>query len=233
VLPQVPCWQTLWRCLQVDLLTTAFSEAIEAEIYYRFLRRQIVEYLRGTYKLESCVLLVALLHPPKHGTQGARAGTTPHSCAANLLSSAVAHANFVHMLIVFCTVITMCILDGFVDDDGGAAKPAVVGSGMVSFSPEARNKTLTLNPPDGVPLLSNMAVAKEHQRQGIASLILRACEGVAAVRQPHSKVYLQARKKDAPALGLYKRHGYVIEKSDWPLVRLAGVEPMYLMTNHL
>jgi hypothetical protein len=36
--------------VQADLLTLAFSEAIEAEVFYRFLRRQIVEYLRGAAK---------------------------------------------------------------------------------------------------------------------------------------------------------------------------------------
>jgi hypothetical protein len=73
-----------------DLLSVAFSEAINAEVFVRFLRRQIVDYLIGTYKLESCVLLVALLHRRPdhtlaHGGAGAQArwrhaSLTPRIC---------------------------------------------------------------------------------------------------------------------------------------------------------
>ena len=54
-----------------DLLAIAFSEAINAEVYRRFLRRQIVDYLMGVYKLESCALLVAQLHSHALGNGGA------------------------------------------------------------------------------------------------------------------------------------------------------------------
>jgi ribosomal protein S18 acetylase RimI-like enzyme len=91
------------------------------------------------------------------------------------------------------------------DEDADPIAPAdeIVGTGMVSFSPESRNKTFTFNPPPDQPYLTNMAVASAHQRKGIATLLLCTCEAATRHRQPHSTIHLQARKKDNPAVQLY------------------------------
>lgn len=171
-----------------DLLSVAFSEAVNAEVYQRFLRRQIVDYLMGTYKLESCVLVVALLHHAQSDT-----GAIPH-----LISSRLAHV-YQGLQRDACHDRVRADLEAGALD--GSAE--IVGTGMVSFSPESRNKTFTLNPPPDQPYLTNMAVASAHQRKGIATLILQACEAATRLQQPRSTIHLQARQKDEPAVQLY------------------------------
>jgi hypothetical protein len=77
---------------------------------------------------------------------------------------------------------------------------------MVTFPPlsQNRDRSITLNPPDSDFFLSNMAVDSQFHRQGIASMLLRLCEDLARARGPNQKMYLVARKKDTPAVQLYK-----------------------------
>ena len=88
--------------------------------------------------------------------------------------------------------------------DDEECRPEIVGTGMVSFSLASRNKTFTLNPPADQPYLTNMAVTTAHQRKGIATLVLQACEAATRHKQPHSTIHLQARQKDEPAVQFYK-----------------------------
>lgn len=85
-----------------------------------------------------------------------------------------------------------------------AFTPELVGFGMVSFSQASRNITLTMNAPADQPFLTNMAVGEAFQRQGIATLLLQACEAETRQRCPKSKLFLQARQRDAPAIALYE-----------------------------
>jgi GNAT superfamily N-acetyltransferase len=80
----------------------------------------------------------------------------------------------------------------------------VVGVSMVSFDAHTREKSLTCNPPDDQPFLSNMGVAPAFRGKGIASELLLSCEDIARDRVAPCKMYLLARQRDSPAISLYR-----------------------------
>jgi ribosomal protein S18 acetylase RimI-like enzyme len=95
-----------------------------------------------------------------------------------------------------------CALNG--KDLIGADEAKIVGTGMVSFTPDSRGPFWTLNPPVDGLFLSNMAVDRDQGRQGIGKLMVQVCEELSRKRHPGCRMYLHARLQDDPALALYR-----------------------------
>lgn len=66
------------------------------------------------------------------------------------------------------------------------------------------------------------------RRQGIARLLLAACEELCAARG-FRHIYLHARLGDEPALALYSSSGYTEVAADSWLVKLRSITPRSLM----
>lgn len=78
-----------------------------------------------------------------------------------------------------------------------------------------------------------MAVDPKLRRRGLARLMLRAAEALAAAAG-HPALYLHARLGDDPALRLYLSSGYQEAERDQALLaRLRGITPRALLVKQL
>lgn len=207
--------------MQAALLAIAFSQSIDAEIFRRYLLRQITDYLRSTCKMpESCAIVVALASESDSSDgwdssdDGAWSGVDD-SGVGELWTHERTHDG--------AAPSGREPAEGLSSSEARAARQAaaaprrvatgtfeherhmpVVGTSMVSFDVRSRNKSLTVNPPDDQPFLTNMAVCQDYQRRGIATQLLLACEEHARRKwQRPCIMYLSARVKDEPAVRLY------------------------------
>lgn len=100
----------------------------------------------------------------------------------------------------------------------------------LALQPVAVQKFNTLQPPLGAAYLSNLAVDKKLQRQGIGRAMVAVCEDVAAAAGAPA-VCLHVNADDPPVQRLYQAAGYTELGRDNPLVcRLQGVtRPRILM----
>lgn len=105
-------------------------------------------------------------------------------------------------MFVNCTHLSSCHMTDFFLT--GTEDKRIVGTGMVSFNVKSRSQFMTCRPPPSALFLTNMAVSREYQRQGIASQILKTCEDYCRTHRPERIMCLQVRWKDAPARKLYQ-----------------------------
>ena len=89
------------------------------------------------------------------------------------------------------------------DNSSTADTPHVVGTVMLSFNERSREAFMMLTPPSQSILLTNMAVDKRFQRNGIATQLLEACVEYCARHRSERQICLHVRWKDDPANQLY------------------------------
>ena len=208
--------------MQAALLAIAFSQSIDADIFRRYLLRQITDYLRSTCKMrDSCAVVVALASDAEGSDSCDHDGEDPAWSSADDPASGDVRAAEQHH--GGAAPSGRHTAEGLSSSEARAARQAaaprrqtasgtfeherhmpIVGTSMVSFDTRSRNKSLTLNPPDDQPFLTNMAVCQDYQRRGVATQLLHACEAHALRkwRRPCT-MYLSARIKDEPAVRLY------------------------------
>lgn len=135
-----------------------------------------------------------------------------------------------HVLLLPKTV----ILVGILKTIGPEAEEhqTLVGTVEVSFHQSTRSKYLTLNPPQDMPYLCNMAVEPQYRRRGYGAMLLDAAEN-AVLGTGYKSVYLHVRHADPPALELYRKYGYREEGEDWLIVQILGLDRRYLMKKFL
>ena len=192
------------------MLAAAFSEAINAQDYQRFLLRQVTDWLtQALAEPEACVVLLAiLLDAPRSQADGSTGALPAPPLLACLIAerecsvdraSATDAAGPLPLKVSECAGVER--LSGA--DTAEPPELNVVGSSSISFSPQWRFNGASHPVPDSEFFLSNMAVVPALQRQGIASFLLRASEERARARDASRRVFLTARKKDEPAIQLY------------------------------
>jgi hypothetical protein len=84
--------------------------------------------------------------------------------------------------------------------------PAILGTVEMSLRPQFFMPWYAWF--QGVPYISNMAVAASHRRQGVASQLLAACEPIAQDWNC-SSLYLHVLENNLAACRLYEKMGYV------------------------
>jgi ribosomal protein S18 acetylase RimI-like enzyme len=222
-----------WVPAAADLLTDTFAESMGyVAVYTNFLRRQIRKYLMAHMNLPpKTVVLIAILVPPAdaeaapdvagHAERAEPSGAAPEDAApSGWLPEGMAAA-------------------GRAGGEAPAspapprgAAAVVVGAVEVSFTAATRARFLTLNSPPDRPYLCNMAIADRHRGRGYGAALLAAAEEL-VVEAGESAVFLHVRLQDPPARALYTKAGYVPQAEDWPLVRLVGQDPRFLLKKEL
>jgi GNAT superfamily N-acetyltransferase len=135
-----------------------------------------------------------------------------------------------HVRLLPKTVILVGIIPRSAIDDG--QEDILAGTVEISFTSSTRTKHLTLNPPQDMPYLCNMAVQPEQRGKGYGRLLLDAAEQL-ILSTGYTCVYLHVRHVDPPALSLYRTSGFVEEGEDWSIIQVFGLDRRYLMRKSL
>lgn len=137
-----------------------------------------------------------------------------------------------HVRLLPKTVILVGILPRSDDDDNDGQEDILAGTVEISFSSSTRTKHLTLNPPQDMPYLCNMAVQPDQRGKGYGRLLLDAAEQL-ILSTGYTSVFLHVRHADPTALSLYRTSGFVEEGEDCSIVQLFGLDRRYLMRKSL
>ena len=97
-------------------------------------------------------------------------------------------------------------------------KHLIVGTAAVSVGEDCSNKSIPQTPA-GAAVIANMAVDQRHRKQGIARMLLRACE-LHALKMELDCISLIVHKKNTPARELYQSSGF----REIPLAKPAGMQ---------
>mmetsp|Transcript_8495 Transcript_8495/g.17006 ORF Transcript_8495/g.17006 Transcript_8495/m.17006 type:complete len:295 (-) Transcript_8495:495-1379(-) len=135
-----------------------------------------------------------------------------------------------HVRLLPKTVILVGIIPRSAIGDG--QEDILAGTVEISFSSSTRTKHLTLNPPQDMPYLCNMAVQPEQRGKGYGRLLLDAAEQL-ILSTGYTDVFLHVRHEDPPALSLYRTSGFVEEGEDWSIIQVFGLDRRYLMRKSL
>lgn len=220
-----------WVDQTAFLLSDTFADSMGYfSVYKRFLKRQIHKYLVHHMHLppKTIILVAALAETPMSDSdtinESLILATDCHIQTPSTSPSGTAST--------IPTIDAEISMTRTTNARINRTNARVIGAVEISFTESTRSKYFTLNPPPDRPYLCNMAIDKNHRRQGYGSLLLEAAEElVHAVGE--DSVYLHVRFQDHPAVGMYTKAEYTPVKEDMFWVKLFGQDQRYLMRKRI